>query len=56
MAFVLTQASQREEQFRLLNNEQREAVRGYLKFIENEPEYAFDRESIRNAFNNYWSV
>ena len=56
MAFLLTQASQREEQFRLLNNEQREAVRGYLKFIDNEPEYAFDQKDIRNALDNYWSV
>ena len=56
MAFVLTQASSREEQFGLLNKEQRETVRTYLKFIENEPEYAFDREDIRNALNNYWSV
>ena len=56
MAFVLTQTSQLEEQFRLLNNEQREAVRCYLKFIENEPEYALDRDQIRNALNTYWSV
>lgn len=55
MAFVLTQTSQQEAQFRLLNNEQREAVRDYLKFIESEPEYAFDRESIRNALSTYGS-
>ena len=56
MAFVLTKTSQLEEQFGLLNKKQREAVRYYLKFIENEPEYAFDRGHISNALSNYWSA
>jgi hypothetical protein len=55
MAFALTQTSQFDEQFRLLSTEQREAVRSYLKFIGNEPEYEFDREHITNSLNNYWS-
>ncbi len=56
VAFALTKTSSPEEQFGLLNNEQREAVRCYLKFIENEPEYAFDLEHITRALNNYWSA
>ncbi len=56
LAFVLTMTSRLEEQFRLLNKEQREAVRDYLKYIGNEPEYEFEREHITNALNNYWSV
>lgn len=56
LAYTLAMNTQLEEQFRLLNNKQRAAMRGYLKFIENEPEYEYEREHITNALTNYWSM
>ena len=55
MAFTLTQSSNLGEQFSLLNDEQRAAVRSYLQFIEHEPEYSFEREHIQNALANFWA-
>lgn len=55
MAFPLTQSSDLDQQFFLLNPEQRAAVRRYLKFIVDEPEYALDRAHIERALETYWS-
>lgn len=56
MATTLTQYGILSDQFSLLNTEQRAAVRAYLQFIENEPEYEFDREHIQRALTGYWSI
>lgn len=55
MAFTLTQSSGMNEQFRLLNLEQRAAVRRYLEFIATEQKYVCDREEIKHALETYWS-
>ena len=55
MAYALTQSSYLGVQFALLSEEQRAAVRTYLRFIEHEPEYAFDREHIQVALEGFWA-
>lgn len=55
MAFTLTQSGALGEQFSLLNAEQFAAVRSYLQFIVDEPEYQFDREHIQSALVNFWA-
>jgi hypothetical protein len=42
------------EQFALLNTAQAETVRDFLRFIEDEPDYALSRERIRHAIDEYW--
>jgi hypothetical protein len=53
MAFCLTQCT--GEQFALLNGAQGAVVREYLIFIEEEPDYEWDREHIRRAIEEYWA-
>ena len=53
MAYCLTQCP--GVQFALLNNPQADAVRQYLQFIEEEPDYALDREHIRRALEENWA-
>ena len=55
MAYELTQSSSLNGQFALLSEEQRAAVRAYLRFIEHEPEYEFDREHIQAALKGPWA-
>lgn len=55
MAFALTQATGLSETFFLLNDKQRAAVRKYLEFIKDEPDYSYHREHIENALSDYWS-
>lgn len=55
MAYTLTQSNAQGEQFALLDEAQRAAVLAYLRFIEDEPEYAFDRDHIRAAIAGYWA-
>ncbi|HEY0682382.1 MAG TPA: DUF6714 family protein [Steroidobacter sp.] len=55
MAYTLTQSSQLNEQCWLLNDQQRAAVRRYLEFIADEPEYAGDRAHIKAALESFWS-
>ena len=52
MAFCLTRHSR--EGFSLLNKAQAAAVRDYLLFIEEEPDYERDREDIRRALEESW--
>lgn len=52
MAFHLTQCP--DERFSLLSALQAKALREYLRFIEDEPDYALDREQIQNALKEYW--
>jgi sarcosine oxidase delta subunit len=51
VAFCLTR---NKEVFALLNEAQVAAVRDYLLFIEEEPDYEFDREDIRRALEESW--
>jgi tetratricopeptide (TPR) repeat protein len=44
-----------DERFALLNKSQRNAVRAFLKFIEYEPDYEFDREDIHFAIASLWN-
>lgn len=53
-AFALTHSTLIEEQFALLNDAQRSAVRGFLQFIVCEPDYEFYREDIQRALERYW--
>lgn len=55
MAYGLTTISRHDEKFRLLNKDQREAVRDYLQYIAQEKDYAIDREAILQAISGYWS-
>lgn len=45
-----------DDEFALLNDAQREAVRQYLGFIMDEPEYAKDRGRIQAALEHYWKA
>lgn len=54
MALALTHSSDLDVQFNLLNPEQRAAVRRYLEFIVDEPEYSEDRARIERALETYW--
>jgi hypothetical protein len=53
MAFCLAQCP--GKQFSQLSESQVVAVRDYLAFIEVEPDYAFDREHIHRAIEEYWT-
>ncbi len=52
MAYHLIQRP--DERFSLLSATQAKVLREYLCFIEDEPDYAFDREHIRRALDEYW--
>lgn len=55
MAFRLTHRWENFEiQFSLLSPEQRRAVRHYLLYIADDPDYQFDRPEILRALNDYW--
>jgi len=43
------------DKFRLLNTEQRRAVRLFLLHILNDREYKFDRHDIERSLNEYWT-
>ena len=44
-----------DDEFSLLTEAQREAVRQYLGFIMDEPEYSKDRAKIQAALGHYWA-
>ncbi len=52
MAYSLTHE---KRYYTLLSEEQRNAVRQYLFFIQEEPDYAFDRRDIEQALEGYWT-
>ena len=54
MDFCLTMSSSMEDRFGLLDQEQRKAVRAFLRYILDEPEYSHRRESIQAALSGYW--
>ena len=56
MAFSLTQIADFDRYFRLLSDAQRQAVRAFLRYILDEPEYQFDRPHIRRALDDYWAA
>lgn len=57
MDFTLTHLSDHcIKQFELLSAEQRVAVRDYLEFIRNDPDYQFGRSDIDRALVGYWSA
>jgi hypothetical protein len=55
LAYNLTQSTLVEDQFSLLTAAQRQVVREYLRFIEQEEEHAFSREHIQRALASYWA-
>jgi hypothetical protein len=55
MAFSLTQSGSLGGQFALLNEAQCDAIRAFLEFIVDEPDYAFHREHIQYALDNFWA-
>lgn len=54
VVFILTWPGY--EQFSLLNDQQIAAVRDYLRFLESEPDYEFDRAHIQKALQDYWAA
>jgi len=56
MAFALTHLSDySKSQFELLNAKQKEAVKLFLEYLLENPDYEFEMESIIAAIENYWS-
>lgn len=55
MASTLTWPSSLRERFSLLNETQCAAVRAYLRFIQDEPEYAYERGQIQSALAGFWA-
>lgn len=55
MTFVLTHLSDySKSQFELLSEEQRKAIRAFLKYLSEHPDYEFEKPDIKNAIENYW--
>lgn len=55
MAFVLTYLSDyTRAQFALFNLAQRQAVRRFLLWLKEQPDYAFEQPQIEQALENYW--
>jgi len=55
LTYTLAHTAFASDQFALLTPAQRQVVRGYLQFIEQEEEHAHDRELIRGAMAGYWA-
>ena len=56
MAFVLTNPSDYNmSRFILLTEKQRAAVKLFLEYLLENPEYKFDQPDIKTAIENYWS-
>ncbi len=57
MAFVLTHLSDySKSQFELLSAKQKEAVKIFLEYLLENPDYEFEMENIIAAIENYWSI
>ncbi len=57
MSFTLTHLSEySKSQFELLNKHQRRAVKMYLDYMLEQPNYLSERSTIVSAIDNYWSV
>lgn len=56
MAFALTHLSDyTKSQFELLNAKQKEAIKLFLEYLLENPDYEFEKDSIISAIENYWS-
>ena len=56
LSYTLAHTAFASDRFALLTPAQRQVVRGYLQFIEQEEEHALDREHIQAALAGYWAV
>jgi hypothetical protein len=56
LASTIAYSTTDDERYTLLNDAQRAAVRDFLRFVRDEPDYKFQRESIQLALTNYWEV
>jgi len=54
LAFILTQVSDYSRYYSALNQAQRAVVRDYLRFLRDDPGYAFSRPHIERALQGYW--
>lgn len=56
MSFALTHLSEHtRSQFKLLSKTQREVVRSFLEYLLEQPDYEFEKPTIKAAIENYWS-
>jgi hypothetical protein len=56
MTFVLTHLSDySKNQFQLLSEKQRKAVRSFLEYLFEHSGYEFEKPDIKNAIETYWS-
>ena len=55
MAFSLTQVGDYEYYYSALDSMQRQAVRQFLLFLLDDPEYVFDSPHIERALADYWT-
>jgi hypothetical protein len=57
MSFPLTHLSDHtRSQFTALSKPQREAVRSFLEYLLEQPDYEFEKATIKQAIENYWSA
>ena len=56
MAFSLTQVGDYDYNYSALDSAQRQAVRQFLLFLLDDPEYVFDRPHIERALSDYWTA
>lgn len=57
MTFTLAHLSDyRIQQFALLNRDQRTAVRLFLNYLSDNPDYASDKPEIERAIERFWSL
>jgi hypothetical protein len=56
LASTIASSTTDDERYTLLDEAQRAAVRDFLRFVLDEPEYAFDRENIQLALTRYWEI
>jgi hypothetical protein len=56
LASTIAYSTTDDERYLLLNDAQVAAVRDFLRFCRDQPEYEFQRESIQLALTNYWEV
>ncbi len=54
--FLNSKSNRREVTFEFLSPQQRNAVRAFLEFIADVPEFSHERTAIQNEITNYWST
>lgn len=56
MAFSLSHLSDyTKAQFSLFSKEQRDSVKLFLEYLMEDPDYEFERDTIKSAIQNFWS-